>query len=208
MFVCLACFVSSLAARCPPATPPDIDAWCLVIFIDLTYFDFLVDHWGGVWGTSDSSTALRVMQLVAGVASRGTTVLCSLHQPRPAVAQLLDRVILLSRGAVAFSGAPDVAESYFTSIGRGRPFLPIALPRDIPGGSEGGNELGKNEAGLEVNPADAMLDAVGESEALADRQEGGESDHGGELGALVAMPREVLLEQARSCSRQPSHLEH
>lgn len=92
------------------------------------------------------------MKLVSHVAARGTTVLCSLHQPRPEIVSLLDKVILLSRGRVAFSGPPSEAESYFASIGR--PFT--ALSGDV------GIRWG-------VNPADAMLDAVGDAETAMDR---------------------------------------
>ncbi|CAN0599974.1 unnamed protein product, partial [Laminaria digitata] len=85
------------------------------------------------------------MQLVSReVASRGTTVLCSVHQPRPEVVNLLDKVILLSRGAVAFSGPPSHAEAYFASIGH--PFL--LLPGETFDGAGG------------VNPADSMLDVL------------------------------------------------
>lgn len=58
------------------------------------------------------------MVLLKGVASRGTTVICSLHQPRPRMVDLLDRVMLLSGGEVAFFGHPAEAESYFSSVGR------------------------------------------------------------------------------------------
>ncbi|CAN0547931.1 unnamed protein product, partial [Ectocarpus sp. 12 AP-2014] len=58
------------------------------------------------------------MVLLKGVASRGTTVLCSLHQPRPRVLNLLDNVMLLSRGKVAYFGSPQGSESYFSSVGR------------------------------------------------------------------------------------------
>ena len=67
---------------------------------------------------ADAATALRVMTLIKRVASRGTTVLCSLHQPRPRVLNLLDKVILLSKGRVAFFGNTGEAEPYFSSIGR------------------------------------------------------------------------------------------
>lgn len=113
------------------------------------------------------------MQLVSQVASRGTTVLCSLHQPRPAVVELLDGVILLSRGNVAFAGRPENAASYFSSINR-------------PLGEAKGHEIVSE--GSAVSPADAMLDVIGEAEALADQ-------HG---EGLVVMPEEVLLEQASS----------
>ena len=71
---------------------------------------------------ADAATALRVMILIKGIASRGTTVLCSLHQPRPRVLDLVDKVILLSKGRVAFFGRPGEAEPYFSSVGR--PFPP------------------------------------------------------------------------------------
>lgn len=116
------------------------------------------------------------MQLVSQVASRGTTVLCSVHQPRPAVVELLNGVILLSRGNVAFAGRPEKAASYFASINR-----PFSMP---PLGEAKGNEIVSE--GSEVSPADAMLDVVGEAEALADQ-------HG---EGLIVMPEEVLLEQA------------
>ncbi|CAM9775492.1 unnamed protein product [Ectocarpus fasciculatus] len=66
----------------------------------------------------DAATALRVMVLLKGVASRGTTVVCSLHQPRPRVLNLLDNVMLLSCGKVAYFGSPQGSESYFSSVGR------------------------------------------------------------------------------------------
>lgn len=58
------------------------------------------------------------MILLKGVASRGTTILCSLHQPRPRVLNLLDKVMLLWHGQVAYFGAPADAEAYFSSVGR------------------------------------------------------------------------------------------
>lgn len=67
---------------------------------------------------ADAATALRVMTLLKGVASRGTTVICSIHQPRPQVFDLLDTVMLLSRGQVAYFGATEDAESYFSAVGR------------------------------------------------------------------------------------------
>ncbi|CAN0296843.1 unnamed protein product, partial [Hapterophycus canaliculatus] len=71
---------------------------------------------------TDAATALRVMILLKGVASRGTTILCSLHQPRPRVLDLLDNVMLLANGEVAYFGPPKDAKLYFSSVGR--PFPP------------------------------------------------------------------------------------
>lgn len=156
---------------------------------------------------TDSSTALKVMQLVSRVASYGTTVLCSVHQPRPDVVKCLHKVILLSRGAVAFSGPPDEAEAYFASIGR--PFVPLpgealgATGVRAPDGNAAGDHgaVGTIAAVALMNPTDAMLDAIGDAEVMADRAD--EIEREGDLGgndtgshsALVAMPRDLLVEQ-------------
>lgn len=107
------------------------------------------------------------MLLISRVASRGTTVLCSLHQPRPQVVRLLDKIILLSRGRVAFSGAPSEAEAFFASAGR--PFLPLPAGEMATSWASGAGD---------VNPADAMLDAVGDAENAMDRAraEGGNGE--------------------------------
>lgn len=51
---------------------------------------------------TDSSTALRVMQLVSQVASMGTTVICSVHQPRPEVVSLIHKVCMIWYGIVGY----------------------------------------------------------------------------------------------------------
>lgn len=112
------------------------------------------------------------MSLLSRVASRGTTILCSLHQPRPQVVDLLDKVILLSRGGVAFSGAPREAEAFFAATGR--PFSGT-VPPDTAANSASLSSAGMTttrtvEDVVDVNPADAMLDAVGDAENEADRR--------------------------------------
>lgn len=141
------------------------------------------------------------MTLVSALATRGTTVLCSLHQPRPEVVRLLDRIVLMSRGRVAFFGAPGEIEDHFMSIGR-----PLAPLREEPGAREG------------LDVADAMLDAVGDAEALVDRgsrvayhsegaTHGAEIEAGNGIGSdgadrALAMRHEILLGQVRgfACS--------
>lgn len=134
------------------------------------------------------------MTLVSSIASRGTTVLCSLHQPRPEVVHLLDSIVLLSRGRVAFFGAPDKAEAYFASIGR--PLVPLSGETAVEGG---------------MNIADLMLDAIGEAEASLSRGKGLEREQrreGSQWDAemktetfasgrdvTVVMGREALAEQ-------------
>lgn len=91
---------------------------------------------------------------------------------------------------MAFSGSPSDAEAHFASIGR--PFLPLLT--DTSASSGGGGGL----VALKVNPADAILDAVGDAEARVDREGAAGVDGGVEGGGgLVVMPREVLVEQVK-----------
>lgn len=126
---------------------------------------------------------MTIMQLLSGVASRGTTVVCTLHQPRPQAFELLDGVLLLSRGRVAFFGAPSAVAEHFASAG-----CPL-------GGEGGGLVAGGVGLGLGLGSglghADAMLDVVAEAESAE-----GDMDGGSEAGAVI-MSRDVLVEKVR-----------
>lgn len=141
---------------------------------------------------TDSSTALTVMQLLAKVASRGTTILCSLHQPRPQVLGLLDQVMLLSRGQVAYFGAPSAAASYFDTIGRplftagnSRTATTTNLPEidEDNGGTENGHALHR------VGSSNALLGPRSSSSRFIPSGGNDEQDEEGEglLGAGDAM---------------------
>lgn len=121
------------------------------------------------------------MHLLSGVASRGTTVVCTLHQPRPQAFELLDGVLLLSRGRVAFFGAPSAVADHFASVG---------CPLGVEGGGlvAGGVGLG---LGLGLGHADAMLDVVAEAESAEE-----DVDGGSERGPVI-MSRDVLVEKVR-----------
>lgn len=132
---------------------------------------------------TDSSTALTTMQLLSSIASsRGTTVVCSLHQPRPQVYDSLDRVLLMSRGVVSFFGPPSSTAAHFVSVGR-------------PLGGNGGGGLADEDAsgGGGVGLADAMLDVVGDAEMAVDGERSERQDGQMATSQLVVMPREELL---------------
>ncbi|CAN0484102.1 unnamed protein product, partial [Discosporangium mesarthrocarpum] len=57
------------------------------------------------------------MGILSMVASRGTTVVASIHQPSESALALMDRVMLLSMGQVAYFGCPWGAERHFASVG-------------------------------------------------------------------------------------------
>ncbi|KAL6746090.1 P-loop containing nucleoside triphosphate hydrolase protein [Haematococcus lacustris] len=66
----------------------------------------------------DSSNAARVVDILAGLAQSGVTVLLSIHQPRPDIFRLMDRLLLLSGdGQVVFTGPSAAAESHFAGLG-------------------------------------------------------------------------------------------
>ena len=63
----------------------------------------------------DSTNAAKVVDILSGLGKNGVTVLLSIHQPRPDIFRLLDRVLELSgSGSVVYSGP---------SAGRGSPKL-------------------------------------------------------------------------------------
>lgn len=113
------------------------------------------------------------------------------------------QVIVLSRGAVAFSGVPSAAEGYFASIGRPFPSHQpgsagdgtAAAGDEKRGGGDGGDATGVAGG---VNPTDAILDVIGEAEAGVDREiargVGGARGVEGGVG-LVVMSRELLVRQ-------------
>lgn len=51
------------------------------------------------------------------VASAGRIVLLSVHQPSPAMFNMLDRAYLLAGGACVFCGPPTAAEAHFAAHG-------------------------------------------------------------------------------------------
>ncbi len=53
----------------------------------------------------DSSNAARVVDILSGLASAGVTVIITIHQPRPDVFNLMQRVLILSGdGRMVYSG--------------------------------------------------------------------------------------------------------
>ncbi|GMF60541.1 unnamed protein product [Phytophthora fragariaefolia] len=65
----------------------------------------------------DSSSAHAVVQLVKELASHGRIVVLSIHQPSARSFLSLDKIILLGKGKLLFSGAPAESKSYFQDLG-------------------------------------------------------------------------------------------
>lgn len=83
----------------------------------------------------DSFTANRMMHLLLSLSrTGGRTIICTVHQPRSEILQLLDAVVLLSKGRVVFWGHPRDLMRHFLDSG-------YSFPRH-------------------VNPADIVLDLI------------------------------------------------
>jgi ATP-binding cassette subfamily G (WHITE) protein 2 len=99
----------------------------------------------------DSTNAAKVVDILAALGDQGVTVVLSIHQPRPDVFRLLDRVLVMSKmGDVVYCGASERAEAHFAALAR---------PSD---GESGANEARSRKRFLPegVNVADYVLDTV------------------------------------------------
>ena len=100
----------------------------------------------------DSTNAAKVVDILAALGDTGVTVVLSIHQPRPDVFRLLDRVLVMSKtGDVVYCGASASAEAHFAS-----------LVRPTDGGFGGARDEARSARFLPegVNVADYVLDTV------------------------------------------------
>lgn len=66
----------------------------------------------------DSTNAKKIVDILSNMASSGVTVIMTIHQPRPDLFKMLDRVLLISAsGEMIYSGPSSLAEGYFGAIG-------------------------------------------------------------------------------------------
>jgi ABC-type multidrug transport system ATPase subunit len=65
----------------------------------------------------DSTSAAKVVDILSGLGKMGVTVVLSIHQPRPDIFRLLDRVMVMSgEGRVVYTGPSADAEAHFASL--------------------------------------------------------------------------------------------
>ncbi|WCJ43407.1 ABC-2 type transporter family protein [Euphorbia peplus] len=65
----------------------------------------------------DSTTALRIVQILQNMTKGGKTVITTIHQPSSKIFSKFDKLILLGKGSSLFFGKASEAMSYFSSIG-------------------------------------------------------------------------------------------
>ncbi|XP_050100440.1 protein scarlet-like [Anopheles aquasalis] len=92
----------------------------------------------------DSYSARQLVAMMKGLTRRGTTVLCSIHQPAEDLFREFDSVILLTGGRTGFIGAPQEAVEFFRLQGlecdpgyNTADFLVKALATSVPAKGNG-----------------------------------------------------------------------
>lgn len=70
----------------------------------------------------DSTSAKRVVDILAALSCSGVTIALSIHQPRLDIFQMLTHLLLLSgTGRMVFSGPARLAAAHFTALGHPPP---------------------------------------------------------------------------------------
>ena len=61
----------------------------------------------------DSFQAMALVRLMRSLTARGTTIVCTIHQPSSDLYNMFDQLLLMADGRMAFLGAPDDALHFF-----------------------------------------------------------------------------------------------
>ena len=67
--------------------------------------------------TIDAFTAFLLLQNLSALAKKGRTIILSIHAPRSDAWKLFDRIVLLSKGKVAYSGKREDCLGWFEGLG-------------------------------------------------------------------------------------------
>ncbi|OJD12223.1 hypothetical protein AJ78_07148 [Emergomyces pasteurianus Ep9510] len=77
----------------------------------------------------DATSAFQIITTLKTLAQDGRTVIISIHAPRSEIWGLFDRVVLLSRGSVLYSGPADASIDHFAQCGHHLP--PFVNPAEF-----------------------------------------------------------------------------
>ena len=99
----------------------------------------------------DAKKAMQLVTIAKCLADQGKTVALTIHQPRPEIFCMFDRVIMLCAGSVVFQGPASSIGSY------------LALHPSLVTKSQNGINTLTNDTLLmaEENPADTIIDGLG-----------------------------------------------
>jgi ABC-type multidrug transport system ATPase subunit len=70
------------------------------------------------WLCLDAFTAYLLLQNLSALAKKGRTIILSIHAPRSDAWKLFDRIVLLTKGQVAYSGKKDDCLAWFDTLGQ------------------------------------------------------------------------------------------
>ncbi|KAI9752269.1 MAG: hypothetical protein M4579_005693 [Chaenotheca gracillima] len=76
----------------------------------------------------DATSAFQLVRTLKHLATKGRTVITTIHQPRSEIWTLFDRLVLLTRGSAVYSGNADECLPYFTNLGF--PLPPFVNPAE------------------------------------------------------------------------------
>ncbi|XP_052154449.1 ABC transporter G family member 16-like [Oryza glaberrima] len=65
----------------------------------------------------DSASAFMVVQVLRRIAQSGSVVIMTIHQPSARILNILDRLLLLSRGRTVYAGTPAGLKPFFSEFG-------------------------------------------------------------------------------------------
>lgn len=65
----------------------------------------------------DSYSAQQIIQTLHSLATKGTSIMCTIHQPSSQLFAMFHNVLLLAEGRVAFMGSPEQALAFFAANG-------------------------------------------------------------------------------------------
>ncbi|CAH8382277.1 unnamed protein product [Eruca vesicaria subsp. sativa] len=95
----------------------------------------------------DSTNAFMVVQVLKRIARSGSMVIMSIHQPSARILDLLDRLIILSRGKSVFNGSPTSLPQFLSDFGHpvsekeNITEFALDLIRQLEGSTDGTKEL-------------------------------------------------------------------
>jgi ATP-binding cassette, subfamily G (WHITE), eye pigment precursor transporter len=61
----------------------------------------------------DSFMAVTIIECLKGLAKRGRTIICTIHQPSSEIFAMFDRICLMAEGRTAFIGNSSDANNFF-----------------------------------------------------------------------------------------------
>jgi ATP-binding cassette, subfamily G (WHITE), eye pigment precursor transporter len=60
--------------------------------------------------------AVTIIECLKGLAKRGKTIICTIHQPSSEIFAMFDRICLMAEGRTAFIGNSSDANNFFSKV--------------------------------------------------------------------------------------------